>query len=427
MQRKLTDDLVSWLNKPKRKPLIIQGARQVGKTWLMKSFGENYFEAYVYINFESKNRLKSIFSDDFNLERIFSILEIETSVKITEKTLLIFDEIQEAEKSLTALKYFYENKPEIPVIAAGSYLGVSLQKEVSFPVGKVDLLHLMPLSFEEFLLNVGELKLLEQIKLANWEIIEPFHEKLTNYIRQYYFVGGMPEVVSSFIEEKDYKLVRTLQQHIIEGYQNDFAKHAPINDVPKILLVWQNILSQLAKENKKFIYGQIKKGARAKGFETAINWLEKSGLLLKSHRINTPKLPLQAYQDYDSFKLFMLDVGLLNCLAGISEKILLNKNQILTELKGAMTEQFVAQQLALKYPLFYWAAERGTAEIDFLISDEQGVIPIEVKAEENLKAKSLSVFVEKYRSEKRYRASMSKYRKSDLLENIPLYALTYFL
>lgn len=423
MKRLFIEQLLDWKNKRGRKPLIIQGARQVGKTWIMKEFGANYFSNYVYINFESKSRLQQVFEDDFDIERILSIFEIESGEQIHTNTLIILDEIQEAKKGITSLKYFYEKKPELHVVAAGSYLGVSLQSNNSFPIGKVDLMQLNTMSFEEFLVSLNEEILLKNLKNKNWNIIEPFHEKLISYLRQYYFVGGMPEAVQKFITSKNYKEVREVQKNIISGYENDFAKHAPIEIVPKIKMVWQSILGQLSKENKKFIYGQIKKGARAKEFEGAINWLVNSGLLIKSHNVSSPKIPLNTYKDYDAFKLFFVDIGLLNAMAKLSEKILLNKNQILTEFKGAMTEQFVCQELTLKYELYYWTAERATAEIDFIIQKDQEVLPIEVKAEENLKAKSLKVYVEKYNPEKVVRTSMSFYRNEGWLENIPLYAI----
>lgn len=424
MKRNIINDLAKWKEHTNRKPLIIQGARQVGKTWVMKEFGRLFFENVIYINFESSVRLQQIFQNDFDMQRIISVLEIESGQKFNPNTtLLILDEIQEAEKGLTALKYFNENAPDYFVIAAGSLLGVSLQKNNTFPVGKVDFLNLYPMNFEEFLLNQNEDGLAQALSTKNWDVIAPFHEKLIQLLRTYYFVGGMPEAVQNYILNKNFEEVRTIQKNIVAGYENDFAKYAPFEIVPKIRMVWQSILGQLAKENKKFIYGQIKKGARAKEFETAINWLTNAGLLHKCLKINKPTIPLQSYADYDVFKLYFVDVGLLNAMGGLSEQILLNKNQILIEFKGALSEQFVAQELILKHEIFYWTAEKATAEIDFVIQKDQLIIPIEVKAEENLKAKSLKIFENKFQTHNATRISMSPHRKENWLENIPLYGV----
>jgi uncharacterized protein len=424
MNRFLMNELVAWKNSKNRKPLIIQGARQVGKTWLMKSFGEKEFEQIVYLNFESSERLKNVFVADFNIQRILAVFEIESKQKINfANTLLIFDEIQEAEKGLTALKYFYEQSPQYFIIAAGSLLGVSLQKNTSFPVGKVDFLQLFPLSFMEFLENIGEENLLNCIHEQNWEVVNSFHQKLVEILRLYYFIGGMPEVVAEYIETNNLETVRALQQKILIGYENDFAKYAPNDIVPKIKLVWHSVISQLAKENRKFVYGQIKKKARAKDFEMAINWLVDAGLILKVNRLGKPTLPLNAYIDFDAFKLFLIDIGLLNALANLDQKIILEKNQILTEFKGALTEQFVCQQLKISKELYYWTADNATAEIDFMIQHQNEIIPIEVKAEENLKAKSLKTYVEKFKPQRAIRTSMSPFRTESWLTNVPLYAI----
>ena len=428
MNRLAIQELITWKNAKIRKPLIIQGARQVGKTWLMKEFGKQEFQNVAYLNFESSNRLREIFLFDFNIERIIAVIEIEVKQKIDpQNTLLIFDEIQEAEKGLTALKYFYEQAPEYHIVAAGSLLGISTQKNNSFPVGKVDFLSLFPMSFMEFLENIGEQQLANQLQNKNWKLIETFHEKLVEILRLYYFVGGMPEVVSNYIEEKNLDTVRSIQRKILAGYENDFAKHAPNEVVPRIRLVWNALISQLAKENRKFIYGQIKKGGRAKDFETAINWLVDAGLVLKVNRIEKPTLPLNAYADFDAFKLFLLDIGLLNAIADLDPRILLEKNNILTEFKGALTEQFVCQQLKIKRELYYWTASNATAEVDFVLQSQNEIIPIEVKAEENLKSKSLKVYLEKYAPKTAIRTSMSKYRQEDWLTNIPLYGVSEIL
>lgn len=424
MKREALAKLMEWKGAPNRKPLIIQGARQVGKTWLMKAFGRTAFRKIIYLNFESSERLKNMFVADFNIQRIISVIEIESNEKIdSENCLLIFDEIQEAEKGLTALKYFYEQAPEYYIIAAGSLLGVSLQKNNSFPVGKVDFLQLFPLSFTEFLIAANEERLAEQITKKNWGILETFHEKLIEKLRLYYFIGGMPEVVAEYIQNNNLEAVRSIQKKIITGYENDFAKHAPNEVVPKIKMVWQSLIGQLSKENRKFIYGQIKKGARAKDFEAAINWLTDAGLILKVNRVEKPTIPLNSYADFDAFKLFLLDVGLLNAIGNVDSKILLEKNNILTEFKGALTEQFVCQQLKSKTETYYWSAANATAEIDFIIQHQNEIIPIEVKAEENLKARSLKVYVEKFAPKTALRTSMNKYRAESWLTNIPLYAI----
>ncbi|MCY7293693.1 MAG: AAA family ATPase [Ferruginibacter sp.] len=428
MERILLNELKDWKNSPNRKPLIIQGARQVGKTWLMKTFGKTAFQQVIYLNFESSERLKNLFVADFNIQRILSVIEIESNQKIdVVNCLLIFDEVQEAEKGLTALKYFYEQAPEYFIIAAGSLLGISLQKNNSFPVGKVDFLQMFPLSFMEFLQNTGEAMLAKELTNKNWEVVSTFHEKLIEKLRLYYFIGGMPEAVVSFIENNDLKTVRTIQQKLITGYENDFAKHAPNEIVPKIRMVWQSLISQLAKENRKFIYGQIKKGSRAKDFEMAINWLVDAGLVLKVNRIEKPAQPLNAYADFDSFKLFLLDVGLLNAIGNIDQKILLEKNNILSQFKGALTEQYVCQQLKIKTSLFYWSVANSLSEIDFVIQDKNEIIPIEVKAEENVKSKSLKVYVEKFSPKIALRTSMNAYREESWLTNIPLYAIGEYL
>jgi hypothetical protein len=424
MNRVLIQEMVAWKNSKNRKPLIIQGARQVGKTWLMKEFGKREFDQVVYLNFESSSRLSQLFTVDFNIERIIAIIEIETNQKIIpETTLLIFDEIQEVEKGLTSLKYFYEDAPQYYIVAAGSLLGISLQKNNSFPVGKVDFMKLYPMSFMEFMENNGEEQLVAQLQNKNWDVINAFHEKLTNQLRLYYFIGGMPEVIANYLENKDLETIRILQEKIIMGYENDFAKYAPNEIVPKIKLVWNSLISQLAKENRKFIYGQIKKGARAKDFEMAINWLVDAGLVLKVNRIEKPEIPLNAYADFDAFKLFLLDIGLLNAIANLDKKILLEKNAILTEYKGALTEQFVCQQLKIKTDIYYWVAPNATAEIDFVLQNQNEIIPVEVKAEENLKSKSLKVFVDKFENKNAIRTSMSPFRNEDWLTNIPLYAI----
>jgi len=422
MQRLILQELLAWKASENRKPLILKGARQVGKTWILKKFGSEHFKKYIYLNFEASGVLQGLFEPDLDLKRILSTIEIVSGISVDPNTLLIFDEIQEAPKGLTALKYFYENAPEYFVVAAGSFLGVSLQQNHAFPVGKVDFLFLYPLSFEEFLLNSGEELLHRHVREGNVSIIRPFHEKLISLLRAYYFTGGMPEVLDVWLKKRDVKQVRALQQKILLGYENDFGKYAPAADVPKIRLVWVSVIRQLAKENRKFTYSELKKGGRAKEFEVSIQWLVNAGLVYKCHRISKPAIPLKSYAEPNAFKLFLLDVGLLNAMAGIDAQTLLLKNQVLKEYKGAMTEQFVCQELRQKYELFYWSSERGNAELDFLIQKDSSVIPIEVKSEENLKAKSLAVYAEKIKPEEAIRLSMSFFREQDWMRNVPLYA-----
>lgn len=423
MERFLMDSLLAWKATPGRKPLILQGARQVGKTWLMKEFGKRSYTHTAYVNFESASPLKSLFQADFNVNRILAALEIETNQKILpSNTLLILDEIQEADGGLTALKYFFEQAPEYHVIAAGSLLGIALQNGSSFPVGKVDLLEMKPLSFLEFISSLGEEKLVAELQQRNWPVISLFHERLTELLRTYYFIGGMPEVVATYLHQKDLALCRQRQAQIVKGYENDFGKHVPGNLLPKIRLVWNHLLGQLAKENRKFIYGQLKKGARAKEFEAAIQWLADAGLVIKVNRIEKPTLPMTAYADFDAFKLFFVDIGLLNAMGNVDARTLLEKNKILSEFKGALTEQFVCQQLCQKTKLYYWSSNH-TAEVDFVFQSNDQIVPLEVKAEENLKSKSLKVFTERFPVSRALRTSMSPYREQDWLTNIPLYAI----
>lgn len=426
MKRTIIGQLEKWKNSKTRKPLIIRGARQVGKTWVMKEFGKKHYQQLAYVNFEHSEILRNTFVPDFNIERILNILQIETNVQIDPaNTLIIFDEIQEAPKGITALKYFQENAPEYHIIAAGSLLGVSLHANESFPVGKVDFVDLYPLSFEEFLINTRQRSLYNIIRRKDVELLHTFHDKLVDYLRTYYFLGGMPEVIASYLDQKDFNEARAIQKRILIGYEQDFSKYAPYEIVPRIRLVWTSILKQLAKENKKFIYSAVKKGARAKEFELAINWLVNAGLVYKVNRVSKPGFPLIAYADMDVFKLFIMDVGLLGAMGDLPVKTLLEKNTILTEFKGALTEQFVHQQFAINPALqtYYWSAENGTAEIDFLVQYEDQVIPVEVKAEENLQAKSLKTYVEKFSPKQAIRTSMSPYRKESWLVNIPLYAI----
>lgn len=426
MERAETTKLIKWKNSKNRKPLLIRGARQVGKTWLMKTFGQEEYNQFAYVNFEQNKRLKSIFEDDFDIERIIIALQIETGITIqSENTLIILDEIQEAKGALTSLKYFRENAPQYHIISAGSLLGVALNKHTSFPVGKVDFMDLYPLSFPEYLEAMEEKPLLDLLESKDWKLIKTFNTRYKELLKQYYYVGGMPEVVFSFKQNKDFDKVRILQKQILGAYEQDFSKHAPNEIVPRIRMLWNSIPAQLAKENKKFIYGAIRKGARAKEYELAMSWLIDCGLIHKVSRTTKPGMPLKAYEDTSAFKLFMVDIGLLGAMVDMDVKTLLEGNKVFEEFKGSLTEQFVLQQLVTNHDLavYYWSAENATSEIDFLIQYSGQIIPIEVKAEENLQAKSLKLFCEKYKPEYAIRASMSDYRKEDWLTNLPLYAI----
>lgn len=426
MYREKIKELEEWKKSKDRMPLIIRGARQVGKTWIMKEFGKNNYKKVAYVNFDGNNRMERLFESDFDINRIIQGLKIETKVDIDEEdTLIIFDEIQEVPKALTALKYFCENARQFHIIAAGSLLGVALHEGTSFPVGKVDFIDLYPLNFQEFLLAIGEENLVNILNEKDWNLISVFKDKFISYLREYYFIGGMPAAINKYIETKDYRQVRKVQLKLLQAYEEDFSKHAPSEIVPRLKMLWNSIPAQLAKENKKFIYGLIKEGARAKEYELALSWLIDCGLIYKIDRINKPNIPLIAYQDTSAFKLYILDVGILGAMTRIDEKILLEGNEIFTEFKGSFTEQFVLTELKSNkdIPIFYWSAERATAEIDFLIQLGIDVIPIEVKSSENLQAKSLKAFIEKYNTIKNIRTSMSDYRKEEKLINIPLYAI----
>ena len=426
MYREKIEELKKWKNSESRKPLIIRGARQVGKTWLMKEFGEKYYQKCAYINFDDNSRMNKLFEEDFDIDRIIQGLKIESGVNIeAENTLIILDEIQETPKALKALKYFCENAREYHIISAGSLLGVAIHEGTSFPVGKVDFLDLTPLSFFEFLEALGENELLKLLKNNDFDMITVFETKLKEYLKIYYYVGGMPEVVNAYIEHKDLNETRKIQKKLLDAYEQDFSKHAPTNVVPRIRQLWNNIPTQLAKENKKFIYGLIREGARAREYEIALSWLIDCGLIYQVNRVNTAKIPLSAYQDFNAFKLYLLDVGLLTAMAGVDAKTLLEGNEVFQEFKGSLTEQYVLCQIkeCTNLDTFYWSSDTGTAEIDFITQIDGNNVPIEVKANENLQSKSLKSFVQKYNTKINIRTSMSSYRKEEWLINIPLYSI----
>lgn len=424
MKRFALERLKEWKEKPNRKPLIIRGARQVGKTWLMKEFGKTFFEKVAYVNFDSNTRMQQVFDGEINIERIVLAISAETGISVNpENTLLIFDEVQEVPKALSSLKYFCENAPEYAVVAAGSLLGVALHKGTSFPVGKVDFMDLYPLTFQEFLCALGEERFVEILREKDTDMVTMFKSKYIDRLREYYFVGGMPEVVQTYVDTKDFNQVREIQKNLLNYYQQDFSKHAEISLVPRLNLVWNSIPMQLAKENKKYIYGQVRKGARAKDFELAIQWLLDCGLIHKVHRIEKPALPLKAYMNLDIFKIYLLDVGLLMAMTGLNAQVIIDGNRIFTEFKGALTEQYILQQLIAGENVepYYYSAENSKGEIDFILQGNTSVIPLEVKAEENLRAKSLKAFCEKYKPKYAVRTSMSDYREQEWMTNIPLY------
>ncbi|NLY49255.1 MAG: ATP-binding protein [Clostridiales bacterium] len=426
MYRTAIEKLYKWKESKNRKPLIIEGARQVGKTWLMKEFGSKAYADTVYINFDSNSIMADLFSSDLNTDRLIAGLELYSGRKINpDNTLLIFDEVQEVPKALSSLKYFYENAPQYHIICAGSLLGIALHQGTSFPVGKVDFLKLYPLSFKEFLMATENERFAKLLEKQDFQMITAFKQTYIDALKNYYFVGGMPEAVQSFADDRDYNEVRNIQKRILTAYEQDFSKHAPNEIVPKIRMVWNSIPSQLAKENKKFIYSVIREGGRAKEYETAIMWLTDCGLVHKVSRVNAAGFPLKAYEDLKAFKLFIVDVGLLGCMTGLHQRTLLDGNNLFTHFKGALTEQYVCQQLKTLDDLgiYYYTNERNTCEIDFIIDTGKQIIPIEVKAEVNLKAKSLKVYKEKFNPEISIRTSMSDYKKEDWLINLPLYAI----
>ncbi len=431
MYRKIVSKLEDWKKDKNRKPLILLGARQVGKTWMMKEFGKTSYDNVAYVNCDEEPLAKTMFEADYNFSRILLVVQAITGIKVEPgKTLLIFDEIQEAPRGLHCLKYFCENAPEYHVMAAGSLLGVTLGHKESYPVGKVNMLRMHPMDFEEFLLAVGEKQLLDILKGHDWGLLEIMKPKYVNMLRQYYYVGGMPEVVRAYSENKDLKEVNDIQSEILESYRRDISKHASKTEVVRINQVFDSIPSQLAKKNKKFIYGAIKHGARAAQYELAIQWLIDAGIIHKVPRVSVLKMPLKAYEDISGFKLFMLDCGLLGRMAGAPASQVLASDNAFTEYKGAFTEQFVHQQLTANgISAYYWSNDKTTAEIDFVIQSEERVIPIEVKAEENVRAKSMSEYIRNNPelNLKGVRVSMKGYIDQEWMENVPLYAIDSFV
>ena len=425
MIRNAMSELMQWKESKLRKPLIIRGARQVGKTWLMKEFGRINFNEVAYINFENNERMVRLFQNDYDIARIILGLQIETGMHISKNTLIIFDEVQEVPMALTALKYFFENAPEYFILAAGSALGVALHEGFSFPVGKVDFLDLYPLTFQEFLGATGNHHLLDIIKSRELKLMETFSTKLMELLKQYYFVGGMPEAVLAYSDAGDLDQVRSVHHRLLVAYELDFSKHVPNMVLPRLRQAWKSIPAQLAKENKKFIYGLVKEGARAREYEMALEWLLDMGLAHKVYRITKPGIPLSAYQDQNAFKLYMLDVGLLSTFSNLDARSLLEGNLIFEEFKGALTEQYVFQEITASQDqdLFYWSADKGIAEVDFVCQNNNRIIPIEVKAGQNLRSKSLKSYYERFLPQKSVRTSMADFREEGWLINIPLYAI----
>ena len=426
MERQRMADLVRWKEKTCRKPLILRGARQTGKTWLMKAFGAAHFEKTAYVSFFQNQRMQNLFAQGNSIRQIIVSLGIEGGVEITPgNTLIILDEIQESPHALESLKRFAEEAPEYPLIAAGSLLGVSLHGNVSFPVGKVDMMDLYPMTFREFLGAVGENGLLQTLNSREAELINVFHEQYLFWLKNYLYVGGMPEVVQYFVEHKDYRTVRELQMNLLKQYRGDFGKHIAANQLPRTQMVWESIPIQLAKENKKFFFGQIKKGARSSEFEESIQWLQECGLIYKVHRVNEPHVPLSFYKDFSAYKLFLLDVGLLSAMSELDAGSILDGNALFVEFKGALTEQYVLQQLLsdTSYSPYYFGTDKATFEMDFMIQKEKNIVPIEVKASTNLHSQSLKAFCNKYHPPLSVKFSALPWKSQGEIENMPLYGV----
>lgn len=428
MDRLAISELLQWKAKEHRKPLIVEGARQVGKTWLVKEFARQNYKQLAYVNFEEMKMLQNLFEQDFNIPRILIAIGAATNVTCTEgETLIFLDEIQAAPHAITSLKYFAENAPGYHVIAAGSLLGIELHNGESFPVGKVDFLSLYPMNFIEFVMAMGEKNLAQLLQTKDWNMITMFAPKLQEHLKYYYYVGGMPEAVLSFSQNRDWKDVRSIQKGILNSYQRDMSKHAPSEIVPRITDLWNSLPAQLSKENKKFIYGVVRDGARAREYEIALQWLQDAGLIYKVCNVKAPRLPLVSHKDKVAFKIFGLDVGLLGAMSNLKASTIVTGNSIFTEFKGALTEQYVLQQLILRYEPYYYAKSNSTLEIDFLLQDDEDeIVPLEVKAETNVKAKSLRQFVCDNKSRKAYRISMNDFKQEDWVTNVPLYAVDDF-
>lgn len=435
MERFAMKQLIAWKDNPRRKPLVVRGARQVGKTYLLKQFGERNFNQCIYLNFDKDanpqqgGRLHNLFEGSLEPSRIISAIEIllETTID-PESTLLIFDEVQESPRALNSLKYFNEQAPEYMLIAAGSHLGIALHEDKSLPVGKVAFLYLYPMSFAEYLHALGRSGIASALEKTDWETISLVHDELVDLLKQYYCVGGMPEAVDEFLRSGSYFAVRDIQKDLLELYRADFSKHAPANQLARIWQVWDSIPIHLSRENKKFIWGVLKSGARSKDYEIALRWLSEYGVTYQVPLISKPAMPLSSYAHESAFKLFLLDVGLLGAMAGLEIQSVLDGDTLFTEFKGALTEQYVCQELIAQSEggrysnkPYYWAA--NTAEVDFVVQSAGVIVPLEVKAAENLKSQSLKSYIQRYSPSVALRASLSRYREQELLTNIPLYSI----
>ncbi|WP_308276211.1 ATP-binding protein [Prevotella sp.] len=427
MKRTIISQLKSWKESPYRKPLILAGARQVGKTYILKEFGKQEYDNVAYINCDGNSEIADIFAENYEMSRVLMIIGAITKQPIVPgKTLIILDEIQELRKGLSSLKYFCEDAPEYHIAVAGSLLGVAMHQGESAPVGKVDILRLYPMSFEEYLLAKGEDRMLDILQKKDWTTTNMLHESLTLLLREFYFVGGMPEAVKTFLATNDANAVRKVQNDILFVYRSDMSKHVSPNEATRISMVWQSIPSQLAKENKKFVYGALRTGARAKDFEMAIQWLVDAGLVYRISRVREIGMPLKFYEDFNAFKLFLLDVGLLGALCEMEPSQMLISNKVMTESKGAFTENYVLCQLMCKenVHVYYYSREDSRLEIDFLVQHKGQITPVEVKAEENLRSKSLRTFIDANPSFKAVRFSMSPFMDQDWMTNVPLYAVS---
>lgn len=426
MKRKIYSKLIEWKESPSHKPLILNGVRQCGKTYIMKEFGKNEFQTFAYVNCDRNENLHQIFEGGFNISKIIRGISALSGVDIIPgKTLIFLDEVQSFPLVLESLKYFCEDAPDYHVAVAGSLLGIALHSGVSFPVGKVQTMKLYPMDFEEFLMAKGEQQLLRIMHDHDFDLLTALHEKCKDLLRQYYYVGGMPEVVKSYIDNGQLKPVRAIQNEILSNYAGDFSKHAPYQEVPRISMVWQSILGQLSRENKKFIYGALKKGGRAKEFEVAIQWLVDAGLVYKVNKCTKPQLPLKFYEDFTAFKLYLCDCGLMGAMADTAATDVLIGDSVFTEYKGAFTEQYVLQQILSSgiSDIYYYSADDSRMEMDFLMQREGALLPVEVKGGTSIKSNSLHNYLMEHPGIQAIRYSMLPYKKQDFLTNIPLYAV----
>ncbi|MDR2543516.1 MAG: ATP-binding protein [Treponema sp.] len=432
MQRRAIESLNNWKNSQNRKPLLLKGARQVGKTWLMKEFGKKSFWNNVYIDFYNNEQARRVFDGDLEVRRIINELVFISGEQIIPgQTLIIFDEIQECNRALNSLKYFCEEAPEYHIVAAGSFLGIAIHENESFPVGKTDGFTIYPMTFAEFLEALDEKQLLEAIKKRDPRLLELVKIDMVKHLKYYFYTGGMPEVVLSFSKEKNFKNVRSIQKRIISDYEDDFSKHTGMVSSEKVIRLWNSIPRQLAKENKKFVYGDVKTGAKSRDYRSSLFWLVRCGLVYEISRISLPHYPLVSYAEPEHFKMYMLDVGLLSAIAGLDINAFLDRDAaVFDHFFGALAEQYVLQELKANadIPIFYWAREGSAkAEVDFVIQMGDKVIPLEVKAEKNLKAKSLKVYTDFYKPQIVIISSLEDLKQRDsssgFVWDIPLYMI----